>query len=165
MYHSWTVDNYGIGILTDNYCVKSFLIRSFIWFVFSCIRTEYRETQTRNNILFGHFSRSVTIDQSNLCFANFYSTVLFIHNTYRHAIFPGCSGFPLFQIDNIVFFLIRSLDVALKGKQNIFSFLMENMNGRGDMFLCNLLLSIFLGPYAVKYFFINIWVTVSTGEY
>ena len=28
------------------------------WSVFSCIRTEYRKIRTRNNSVFGHFSRS-----------------------------------------------------------------------------------------------------------
>ena len=39
-------------------CVKSVQIRSFFWFVFSCIRTEYRKIQTRKNSVFGHFLRS-----------------------------------------------------------------------------------------------------------
>ena len=54
--------------------VKSVQIRSYFWFVFSCIRTEYgdlrstgikdtgkyeyRKIRTRNNSAFGHFSRS-----------------------------------------------------------------------------------------------------------
>ena len=53
-----------------NHCVKSVQIRSYFWSVFSCIRTEYiyyvnlhiqseyREIRTRNNSVFGHFSRS-----------------------------------------------------------------------------------------------------------
>ena len=35
------------------HCVKSVQIRSYFWSIFSCIRT-------RNNSVFGHFSRSVT---------------------------------------------------------------------------------------------------------
>ena len=30
----------------------------YFWSVFSCIPTEYRKIQTRNNSVFGHFSRS-----------------------------------------------------------------------------------------------------------
>ena len=49
------------------HCVKSVQMRSFFWSVFSCIRTEYgnirvqfkyRKIRTRNNSVFGHFSRS-----------------------------------------------------------------------------------------------------------
>ena len=47
--------------------MKSAQIRSYFWSVFSCIRTEYRDLhiqseyrkiRTRNNSVFGHFSRS-----------------------------------------------------------------------------------------------------------
>ena len=41
------------------HCVKSVQIRSFFWSVFSRIRTEYGEIQTRKNSVFGHFLRSV----------------------------------------------------------------------------------------------------------
>ena len=34
-------------------------MRSYFWSVFSCIRTEYRKIRTRNNSVFGHFSRTV----------------------------------------------------------------------------------------------------------
>ena len=42
----------------NNDCVKSVQIRRYFWFVFSCIRTEYRKIQTINNSVFEHFSRS-----------------------------------------------------------------------------------------------------------
>ena len=45
--------------LTLWHCVKSVQIWSFFWFVFSCIRIEYRKIRTRKNSVFGHFSRSV----------------------------------------------------------------------------------------------------------
>ena len=45
------------GMIT--HCVKSVQIRSYFWSVFSCIRIEYRKIRTRNNSVFGHFSRSV----------------------------------------------------------------------------------------------------------
>ena len=47
--------------------VKSLQIRSYFWFVFSCIQTvflysciqaKYRKIRSRNNSVFGHFSRS-----------------------------------------------------------------------------------------------------------
>ena len=50
--------------------VKSVQIRSYFWSVFSCVRTEYgdlrskvriQENLTRNNSVFGHFSRSEKI--------------------------------------------------------------------------------------------------------
>ena len=55
----------------NSYCVKSVQIRSYFWSVFSCIQTKYgeiwstpyiqskyRKKRTRNNSVFGHFSRS-----------------------------------------------------------------------------------------------------------
>ena len=37
---------------------------SYFWSVFSCIRTEYRKIRTRNNSVFGQFSRSVLVKHS-----------------------------------------------------------------------------------------------------
>ena len=34
------------------HCLKSIQIRSFLWSVFSCIRTEYRKIRSRNNSVF-----------------------------------------------------------------------------------------------------------------
>ena len=45
--------------MSDCHCAKSVQIRSYFWSVFSCIRIEYRKIRTRNNSVFGHFSRSV----------------------------------------------------------------------------------------------------------
>ena len=51
---------------SENGCVKSVQIRSYFWTVFSCtwpeyrntgIQSEYRKIRTRNNSVFGHFSR------------------------------------------------------------------------------------------------------------
>ena len=52
-------------------CIRSVQIRSYFWSVFSCfglnteiyfvdlhIQSEYRKIRTRNNSVFGHFSRS-----------------------------------------------------------------------------------------------------------
>ena len=41
------------------HCVKSVQIRSFLWSLFSFIRTEYRKIRTRKNFVFEHFSRNV----------------------------------------------------------------------------------------------------------
>ena len=38
---------------------KSVQIRSYFWSTFSCFRTEYRKIRTRNNSVFGYFSRNV----------------------------------------------------------------------------------------------------------
>ena len=43
---------------TDAHCVKRVQIHSYFWFIFFCIWTEYRKIQTRNNSIFGQFSRS-----------------------------------------------------------------------------------------------------------
>ena len=40
-------------------CMKIVQKRSFFWFVFSCIQSEYRKIQTTKNSVFGQFSRSV----------------------------------------------------------------------------------------------------------
>ena len=45
-------------ILPIMHCAQSVQIRSCFWPVFPCIRTEYRKIRTRNNSVFGHFSRS-----------------------------------------------------------------------------------------------------------
>ena len=50
----------------QKHCVKCVQIRSYFWSVFSCIRTEYRKIRTRNNSLFGHFSRSETNNKNAL---------------------------------------------------------------------------------------------------
>ena len=44
--------------LFSSHCVKIVQIRSYFCSVFSCIRIEYRKIRTRNNSVFGHFSRS-----------------------------------------------------------------------------------------------------------
>ena len=44
-------------ILFRRHCVKSIQIRSFFWSVYFCIQSEYRKIRTRNNSVFGHFSR------------------------------------------------------------------------------------------------------------
>ena len=45
--------------------MKSIQIRSYFWSGFSCIRTEYRKIRTRNNSVFGHFSRVVNNIKNN----------------------------------------------------------------------------------------------------
>ena len=37
---------------------KSVQIRSFLWFIFSCIQSKYKKIRTRKNSVFGHFSCS-----------------------------------------------------------------------------------------------------------
>ena len=48
------------------HCMKFVQIRSYFLSVFSCIWTEYGQIRTRNNSVFGHFSRSVR--SSKYCF-------------------------------------------------------------------------------------------------
>ena len=48
-------------------CVKSVQTQSYFWSVFSCIWTECRKIRTRNNSVFGHFSRSVQIIFRVIC--------------------------------------------------------------------------------------------------
>ena len=43
-----------------SHCVKSIQIRSYFWYVFSCIQTEYRKIRTRDNSVFGNFTQWVS---------------------------------------------------------------------------------------------------------
>ena len=52
--------------------MKSVQMRSYFWSLFSCIRTEYRKIETKNNSVFGLFSRSEKFSDSqsntkNIC--------------------------------------------------------------------------------------------------
>ena len=60
------------------HCVKSVLIRSYFWSVFSCIQSEYRKIRTRNNSVFGHFSRSDSYCQ----LATYLLVTLLIYSIY-----------------------------------------------------------------------------------
>ena len=65
----------------ERHCVKSVQIRIYFWSVFSCIWTEYgeiwslriqseyRKIWTRNNSVFGHFSRSEGVDIASWYFS------------------------------------------------------------------------------------------------
>ena len=73
------------NVLGKNHCLKSVQIRSFFWFVFSCIRTEYGDllrkslysVQIKKKSVFGHFSRNES--QKTKCFL--YTVILiFISN-------------------------------------------------------------------------------------
>ena len=44
--------------------MKSVQIRSYFWYIFSCIQSEYRKIRTRSNSVFRHFSRSDCLDKS-----------------------------------------------------------------------------------------------------
>ena len=57
------------GSLLYTHCVKSVQIRSYFWYVFSCIRIEYGKIRTRNNSVFGQFLRSD-------CISYFYKPVI-----------------------------------------------------------------------------------------
>ena len=47
--------------------MKSVQIRSYFWSVFSCIWIEYRKIRTRNNSVFGQFSRSSLLAVNYYC--------------------------------------------------------------------------------------------------
>ena len=40
-------------------------IRNYFWSVFSYIQSEYRKIRTKNNSVFGHFSRSALLPNEN----------------------------------------------------------------------------------------------------
>ena len=64
------------------HCVESVQIRSFFWSLFSCIRT-------RNNSVFGHFSRNIGFQKRFPCTA-----ILFISMFFR----SSCSKFSSKQV-------------------------------------------------------------------
>ena len=47
--------------------MKSAQIQSYFWSVFFCIQSEYRKIRTRNNSVFGSFSRSSRMKKPLLC--------------------------------------------------------------------------------------------------
>ena len=55
------LQQFGFFFLGLYHCVKSVLIRSFFWSVFSRIQSEYMKIQTRKNFVFGHLSCSVCL--------------------------------------------------------------------------------------------------------
>ena len=65
------------------YCVKSVQIWSYFWSVFSCIQSEYRKIRTRNNSVFGHFSRSACLNSYKMFYVvnvtSFYPLVMSLH--------------------------------------------------------------------------------------
>ena len=74
------------------HCVKSVQIRSHFWSAFSCIRTKYRKIRTRNNFVFGQFSRSVSFP-------------IFFASNFFHLfwIFEYCTGYIIFRV--LLFFV------------------------------------------------------------
>ena len=46
-------------IMRNLHCVKCVQVWSYFWSVFPCIQSGYRKIRTRNNSVFGNFSRSV----------------------------------------------------------------------------------------------------------
>ena len=52
----WKLSEFEVFLV--RHCVKIVQIRSYFWFVFSCIWTEYRKIRTRSNSVIGRFSRS-----------------------------------------------------------------------------------------------------------
>ena len=55
-YKCYSVIGRTLMFSVSSHCVKSVQIRSYFWSVFS--RIQYRKIRTRNNSVFGHFSRS-----------------------------------------------------------------------------------------------------------
>ena len=53
------IDKKTVPSITEYHCLRSVQIRSYFCSVFSCTRTECRKMRTRNNSVFGHFSRRV----------------------------------------------------------------------------------------------------------
>ena len=62
------------------HCLKSVQIRSFFWSLFSCIRNEYWKIRTRQNSVFGHFSRSV----KKYCYFFFIISLALVCNAISH---------------------------------------------------------------------------------
>ena len=73
-----------------NHCVKSVQIRSYFWSLFSCIRTECRKIRTRNNSVFGQFSRSEYFVEET---ANSLSLYFLFIAVFKKTVFQGNSGY------------------------------------------------------------------------
>ena len=74
------------------HCVKNVPIRSYFWSVFSCIQFEYKKIQTRNNFVFGNFSRSRLFrTQLNTKDGAFCEKIIFTKKLHRR----GSTGFYL----------------------------------------------------------------------
>ena len=69
---SWTFSS--VFCMSD--CVEIVQIRSFFLSVFPCIQSQYRKIQTRNNSVFGHFSRNVFYRHLNIILIYFYWLLL-----------------------------------------------------------------------------------------
>ena len=74
----WQVGTSYMQCCDDQHCVEIVQTRSYFWSVFSCIGTEYRKIQTRNN---SHFPRSALL--KNQLLLNGYFKLWELCSTYR----------------------------------------------------------------------------------
>ena len=72
--------------------VKSVQIRSYFWSVFSCIRTEYRKIRTRNNSVFGNFSRSDFFSKNDQILRRLLLKITFTEEILNEKLYFLCSG-------------------------------------------------------------------------
>ena len=82
------------------HCMESAQMRSYIWSVLSCthIQSEYRKIRTRNNSLFGHFSRTGGIIDY------WYSVIIDYLNAFGHLLdFWRAVSHSVFAKDEAVF--------------------------------------------------------------
>ena len=84
--------------------MKSVQIRSFFWSLFSCIQSEYRNRRTRNNSVFGHFSRSDSFAVNNL----------------SNTIFDVSHSFTLLQAKCLLIWLMLNGNGWASGKLRIY---------------------------------------------
>ena len=86
---SFSVLCFGFNVISTLH--EKYPIRSYLWSVFSCIRTEYRKIQTRNNSVFGHFSRSAKAWEYNQFFINWISRKKYISCRNKKSEIPNMS--------------------------------------------------------------------------
>ena len=89
------VDSLNLNIVPKLHCVKRVHIRGYFWSVFSCIliysvnlriQSKDRKTRTRNNSVFGHFSRNVKRQSQLIIKDLFNKSLLFIRNHHLSGI-------------------------------------------------------------------------------
>ena len=129
--------------------MKTVQIRSYFWFVFSCIRT-------RNNSVFGHFSRSAYLKQS---FLYLLMTVFISLNSWRmfcNISFFDISGCFLFLGNSVMVggLLLSCTSVCIHS---------TSFNFTGYVFLDSLLQNV--GPKKVKVNFQTLATTVEIASH
>ena len=88
--------------------MKSVQIRIYFWSVFPYIQSEYSKIRTRNNSVFGHFSRGVSYKRScSLKFRKFHwKLTKFLKTYFEEHLGTAASKFRILEVDQKVAFAV-----------------------------------------------------------